>query len=66
MNQYDAWSNKTYKYSYGMCFKSNLMTLFIWYYLHMLYMFRVLITHLQEQLLRIEAVGITTCGCFVL
>jgi hypothetical protein len=27
----------------------------------MLYMFRVLITHLQEQLLRTEAVGITTC-----
>jgi hypothetical protein len=24
-------------------------------------MFQVLITHLQEQLLRIEAVGITTC-----
>jgi hypothetical protein len=35
-------------------------TVFIWYYLHMLYMFRVLITHLQEQLLRIEVVGITT------
>jgi hypothetical protein len=48
---------------YFMCFKSNLMTLFlfIWYFLHMLYMFLVLITHLQEQILRIEAVGITTC-----
>jgi hypothetical protein len=44
-----------------MVFKSNLMILFLfWYFLHTLYMFRVLFTHLQEQLLQIEAVVITT------